>query len=141
MLTAHEKQRLGMLSDTDYKVLNGLAVNVTAEHITHGRRMDCDKCPIAVASQDAFKQCEGKLSFIPTIIEVDGHDICVDSPPDNVNGYRQHLTIQLCEDLEDFILDFDSQNEVKPVSFRILHDGSRTKGRAWHTKIEASDDN
>jgi hypothetical protein len=84
-------------------------VSVTEDHIKRGIKEDCDKCAIALAVLDAVEY--RSLATGPIVRVFDPNEI-------EVYGKRYSVVVDY-HMVKSFISNFDSGNNVEPISFTI----------------------
>lgn len=90
-----------------------MIIQVKQSHIDRGRRLECRRCPIAMAVREA-------TGFKGVFV---GGDICTNVPPDHIwfnqlnDTSERFVVTRACRK---FIDRFDRGNSVKPFSFRLI---------------------
>jgi len=82
---------------------NKIKVEVTQDHIDNGQKVNCEKCPVALALQEAFNNPDARSMSYGIEIPEDGEVKFYGSVPE----------------VETFMHKFDNDKEVEPFTFYI----------------------
>jgi hypothetical protein len=87
---------------------NTLTISVTQDHINNGKKKDCNKCPIALATMDLLDYEE--RPFVSVRVDTNTLDVKEEEG-------QYYTTYYLPQIAKDFIRIFDNENHVEPIEF------------------------